>query len=256
MDESAVDPQPTPEVVADNPAPDHTAPLEQGQGEAEVDFFDEKFDPNTLPPELLPAYKQMQKGLTQKFQSHAEERKAFEEQRQQYEQAAQLMEALQNDPETTLAELQAMLLEDEGADTDLYDEYEDVDNPVVSELQQRLERLEAEKAAEQHQQYAVQTMAADVERINKELSEPISAAELEEISQFAVPDENGVLPLYETWQRLNKFHEARQQKYLEGKRGAPPAPGGGQQGSEKFDITNRDARIKRMAAILAGGQQQ
>src|SRR5690606_17636023 len=127
-------------------------------------------------------------------------------------------------------ELQQMLLD--GADDDEYDEYEvDDDNPV-SELQQRLDRLEAEKQAERQQQYAVQAMAADVEKINAELQEPISAADLEEISQFAVPDQNGVLPLFETWQRLNKFHEARQQQYLATKRGAPTPPGQGQQGSE------------------------
>lgn len=42
------------------------------------DTFAEKFDPNALPPELMPGYKLMQAEFTRKMQQLAEERKQFE----------------------------------------------------------------------------------------------------------------------------------------------------------------------------------
>lgn len=68
------------------PADDPVAPVE-------VESFTEKFDPNTLPEELLPAYRSMQADYTRKTQSIAETKRQLE----QYgdvdiETAAQLMQ--------------------------------------------------------------------------------------------------------------------------------------------------------------------
>lgn len=45
----------------------------------EAEPFTEKFDPNTLPPELLPAYKSMQADYTRKTQGLAERARQFEQ---------------------------------------------------------------------------------------------------------------------------------------------------------------------------------
>lgn len=59
-----------------------TAPTDapaQPVAPVEVESFTEKFDPNTLPEELLPAYKSMQADYTRKTQSLAERARQFEQ---------------------------------------------------------------------------------------------------------------------------------------------------------------------------------
>lgn len=62
----------------DKPTPDQATPEDASSAQEQTeapDYFGENFDPQTLPPELQPAYKQMQGAWTKKTQDLAEQRK-------------------------------------------------------------------------------------------------------------------------------------------------------------------------------------
>lgn len=257
MDESTQDPTFTPEATADNPVQDDGAPIEQGQG-TDPDFA-ERFDPSSLDEALQEQYRSMRGDYTRKTQSLAEERKAFEQQTQEHQNALDLFQALQEDPHATLQQLQELFAE--GTDDEAYEYDPDDDNPetqLLSRLEQqeqRLQQFEAQQQAEQHQRQMLASMTAEVEQINqlrdKAGEQPITSDELDEIVKFTVPDERGNVPLLSTYQALAAFFDRRQQAYIAGKR-APTPPGQGTPGSQKLDIKNEDQRLQHMKAILDG----
>lgn len=247
MDESFADPGTTAEpVAADNPTEAPSAPVEQGQG-AEVDHFDEKFDPNTLPPELLPAYKQMQAGLTKKFQAHAEERQAFEAAQQSFAEQQQFLEAITQDPDL-FQQIQDYLT---GADTPDSDEFVDPFEAKLAEIEQRQAAIEQREHQAQMQALTEQALTADLEEVTKLNGGELSPDELDLLGHFVRPDQNGIPRIdVAAWQKQNAVFEARRQQWIGGKQAPTAPPSSGQPGSEKFDITNKESRVRHLAALL------
>lgn len=211
--------------------------------------FDERFDPSSLPQELQSAYKQMQGDYTRKTQTLAEQRKEFEAQQQEYDSYRELVTALQEDPQGTLEALQQQLLGDtEDAQDNEYEYDEDID-PRVSQLQQEIEQIKAERQQQEQQAADYQALAQDVAQITELAGRELDQTELEILGKYATRDEHGLLRVLPLYQDLENLFKTRQEKWIAGKR--PQAtPGIGSQGSEKFDINDREARIKRMAAIM------
>jgi hypothetical protein len=249
MDESFADPGTTAEVAQDNPTEAPSAPVEQGQGAEQVDHFDEKFDPNTLPPELLPAYKQMQAGLTKKFQSHAEERQAFEQAQQQFAEQQQFLSAITQDPDL-LQQIQDYLAGEDNPDSD---EFVDPFEAKLAEIEQRQAAIEQREYQQQMQALTEQALTADLEEVTKlNGGQELTQDELEVLGYFVKPDQNGIPRIdIPGWQKQTALLEARQKRWVDGKTAAPsPPPSSGQPGSEKFDITNKESRVRHLAALL------
>jgi hypothetical protein len=245
-------------TLSDNQAEAPSAPVEQGQGADQVEYFSENFDPGSLDETLQPAYKQMQGAFTKKTQALAEERKALEAQIAEAQEHREFIEALQQDPETQRALYEQLA---ELADTwgEAEDEFEGIDPEVANllraqaETQQKLEQMEQERQTERQQALNMHALDSDLSEITKlRNGTPLDDEELELLGQFIQPDENGVLRALPAYQAMNKWFEKRQKQWIDGKQ-APAPPGQGQQGSRQFDFKDPDARRRRMAAILTRG---
>lgn len=172
--------------------PNTEAPAEGGQGSADLAnvFADENFDPTTLPDELQPAYKQMQAGLTRKFQEVGQQRSEFEQNQEQYDQINELLEATFSGDEDAAQEL-----------AELYgveQEAEPGDNPEVSQIKREMEKL-SQKFEKQEQE---QQEAREVSQIRSSLEQltgrPVTGdadPEQDAVVAFAVFDRNGDKPL-------------------------------------------------------------
>lgn len=155
-----------PEATPGNPTPDQQAPAAPettpaSTGQAETpEYFDEKFDPATLPEQLRPAYHQMRNAFTGKTQTIAQER-------QELRQAKEVYDALQ-DPEKRIEALQHLGIIDDGALLEGDDLFGDDPN---TELTQRLEALEAERQLERQTAQEAQVEQAKVAWTNHGLAE-------------------------------------------------------------------------------------
>lgn len=244
--------QPTEAVSAPSPGEETSAP----------EFFNENFDPTSLPDELQPAYKQMQGAFTKKTQEIAEQRKAAE--------SAQAFFTALNDPEQRsdairwLAENYGEEAVYEALGLDVSEDEEPEDNtddrfrdPRVDELLQ--EREQQKQAAQQEAQLAhieklVDAQFAEVAKAaGYELDEDEQQAILADAISSFPPGPDGAPQVKAAFERHQRIWEKRQKKWIESKQGHNPAPTG-QPGQPKFDIRDRDERIKRMAAIMEAGE--
>jgi len=234
--------------VEGNPEAQPDAP-EQASGQAEQpEYFDEKFDPATLPDELRPALKQMRDAFSQKTQAIAQER-------QQLREAQELYDAIQ-DPEKAPDALRRFGYDFEDPD----DQEDDYDDDPQSELEQRLARLETQREAETSQAQQAQQKEAEVAFINAGLADlqqrtgrqDFSDEEFQALGLLSeklrdsegLPDVQAAYELIYTGVLPNE-----RKRWVESKR-SPQAPAG-RPGSQAPDLDDPRARQDYMAQRLA-----
>jgi hypothetical protein len=264
MEESFGD---APADVQDQPSADvTTAPSSETSAVEAPEYFSENFDPNTLPPELQSAYKQMHGDYTRKTQTLAEQRKATEN-------AQSFFDALQSEDQRASALQQIAeafgpdaVLEALGYSTDSDDDVEAESLDPGEQALQAIEELKAQQAAAQAEAKRVQHFAAIDQHVETTLDsyakdhgldkvpDELRALAIDLGSAMAIKanQEDGLPQVAEALQKLDAMWEQRQKDWVQSKQAQKVAPGG-QPGVEQFDINNPDETIARMAAILDAG---
>ncbi len=239
----------------DQPAVESGAPSpgEATSAPEAPEYFSENFDPQKLPDELQPAYKQMHGAWTRKTQELAE-------QRQQAEQANQLLQALQSDDENLRNQaLDALGFEFADAEPD-YDPGEDELLDPVDMLQSEVEQLKQareQELMERQQQQQYQQLEQHMEQAFADLAKgegrQFSDKErtaLAVLAGFIVDhDQSGMPNIQAAHEWLSGLREEWQQGYVQSKNAPRPASSG-QPGVPSFDFDDEEQRINAMASII------
>lgn len=211
-------------------------------------YFDERFDPATLPPELQPAYQQMRNAFHQKTQGVAEERRTL----RNPQSVAQAFASWS--PEERQAFFEQAGLEYDAGDDDEEEDEEDDDelfyDPRVDVLiaeQQAQQRLRQQHEFRERQ---IDSVNDQLEALEKSTGREFSQEEVDLIGNLAMSmlDENHMPQVDEAYQRLAAVVSARQPKTTE-RRHVRPAPTGNP-GEEELDLSNTDNRRKALAAEI------
>lgn len=225
------------------------APPEQGTSAEAVESFTD-VDPTEKPAEgevtpewLQERYKQMQADYTRKRQAEAETAKERAEE-------LEFLESLRSDRETQQAvyeQLLEILAESEE------ESEEEGDEP--SELEQTVRQLQQ---AEDERQAAslAKNVVSHIEQLAKDAKVELDESELSELFNSAIAGEEvnsaGTEAAFKAWTaRRAAMHDKWQKAYLASKEAPTPLPNG-QSATDKPDLSDRDVRISRFAAILEG----
>lgn len=255
MPDEATAPAPQDQPNVEESAPD-TGTSAEPTSEA-PDYFEDNFDPSTLPEDLLPAYKQMQGAFTQKTQSLAEQRKEAEA-------ATQWLQALTSDN----PQVQAHALEQLGLELDLEDEADEFADEFDDEesdddyfrdprLDQLLEELEAAEQEEQREQQVAQALDFIDSRIDElAKSKNVTLTEDEKDAAFlwavhsADSSPDGSFDVDAAFNRVVALRDAAVKSYRKTKQDAPAPPPTGTSGVPQVPTSDADT-LKRMEEVAA-----
>jgi hypothetical protein len=225
--------------------PPENSDTETGSGESFPDFDLSKFpDEHRADAERYAqeVKKHFQGDYTRKTQSFAQER-------QEAEQAQQIIEALAN-PQS-----QADVLKHFGIN--LVDDSEEGEELFAGEPDpnQRIDQLEQQLAGQQQEQQAIQAseqelvyIASEIEALEKGQDEEFSAEEQQFLADIARanPAQNGAPDVKRAAQLLSGLYDQRQKAWIESKK-APRRPANGTPASKAADLTNPEERRRVMA---------
>jgi len=255
--------QTSPGPEAGSPAPTQTETPDHGQvppGSTTSDdhsFAEESFNPNELPDELQPVYRQMQAAYTQKTQSLASQRKEAEA-------AMAFMQALQDEQERAdaLRQLADFVGPDayltaagfESGDEDSDEEFSDtpVTDPRLDEIVQwRDQLLEQQQEAELIGQIESYT-EGEFARLGLE-DDGLKELVLGRATVYDL-DENGMPQIQQAWTDVQSLLESQQENWIKSKKTSRPPTNGSSATEDEFDFQDVDARQARMAARLEATQ--
>lgn len=228
------------------------APPETGTSAPE--FFEENFDPSTLPPELQPAYKQMHGAFTKKSMSVAEQRKEAEG-------AIQFISALQSEDQRTAAlqqlvetigedavlEALGIEVEDDGEDEPLGDDEPEFRDPRVDALLEERQR-EADLKAQQQVEDAITT---EIDQLAKAAKVELDDFELNLIWDriFALdPDPGNKPPVKRAFEQITGYKS----RLTKAPARVPSPPPAGSSGAPSEDLS--DPKNRRLAALAAANR--
>lgn len=242
-------------LPVEDQSPEATEGAPSGTSADQVESFtdidpDEKPEGEVTPEWLSERYKQMQADYTRKRQADAETAKQRAEE-------LEFLESLRSDPETQravyeqLADLIADLDED---DYDENDEFSDDDvDPQQAELARQVEELR--QAEEERTARALaSSLVEHIESLGKEAGIELDEADLRDIFGQATAgdkvNQDVTKAAFTAWHNREKAKQQKwQERYLASKQ-APAQVPPGQSAQDAPDLSNRDERIRRMAAIL------
>ena len=236
--------QPTEAKPDDIPAPD-----EQG-----ADSF-WNGNPDELPDEVKPIYKNLQADYTKKSQEVASQRK-------EAEQATQFWNAIRGkDPEVLrqIADVygQETVLDALGFALD--DGEPDEPTDPVEDLRRELEGLKGQ-LTEREQKAQEEALLAQIE---KDITQQFAGMDLSEKEQEMVTahaltagyvTDDGFPDVKKAYEDFTEVLSGRQKKWVEGKR-APRSPVQGTSASDKVDLNDEDARRALIASMLEANSE-
>jgi len=196
------------------------------------------------PERLMERHRQMQADYTRKTQEIADLRSRSEE--------LEFLDALRSDPETQQAvfeQLQELLSGTEGDDEDIVGDVEGMDEtPLERQVRELRESQEARDASD-----TARHIVDHLDQLAEDAGIKLSDTELRRI--FGEATSNGVGPqqteaAFQAHVEYVKGIEKRAvERYLESKRSPQQVPTG-TTAKDTPDLSNRDERIRRMAAIM------
>ena len=233
--------------------PDVEAPVTDEQV-AETDSF-WNGNPEELPDEVKPIYKNLQADYTRSKQSIAEERR-------EAQQATEFWNAIRSQDPNAIRQIADVYGQETVLDAlgyALEDDEPDPNADPVDELRQRLEGLEGQLT--QKEQKAQEE--ALLSQIESDITKQFSGLDLDDKEQeivtahaltagYVTPE--GFPDVKKAYEDFTGVLEGRQKKWVEGKR-APRTPVQGTAGSEKIDFSNEDARRALIASMLEANSE-
>jgi hypothetical protein len=239
----------TPDLIPDQSAQEEVAPVAE-QASTEERFTDldpaEKPEGEITPEWLQERYKQMQADYTRKRQADSETAKQRAEE-------LEFLEALRSDKEVQQAvfeQLQELLSEEEMEELE-----EELEGGEESDLERQVRELR--EVEEQRQASALASqLVTHIEELAKEAKFELDEQDMKEIFDAAISgDEVSTEATLSAFKAFHARREALREKwlkeYVQSKQPATQIPSG-TSATEKADLSDRDARISRMAAILGG----
>jgi len=233
--------------------PDVEAPVTDEQV-AETDSF-WNGNPEELPDEVKPIYKNLQADYTRSKQSIAEERR-------EAQQATEFWNAIRSQDPNAIRQIadvygQETVLDALGYALDEDEPSEPVD--PLEELRAKVEGLEGQLT--QKEQKAQEE--ALLSQIEADITKQFSGLDLDDKEQeivtahaltagYVTPE--GFPDVKKAYEDFTGVLEGRQKKWVEGKR-APRTPVQGTAGSEKIDFSNEDARRALIASMLEANSE-
>jgi hypothetical protein len=222
--------------------------VESGQASEQPEYFDEKFDPASLPDELKGAYKQMRDAFSSKTQTLAEQRREAQE-------ALELQQALRDpDSNPELLERYGLLVEG-----DEEPEFEQYDDPTEA-LEQRIAQLEAERQTEHQTREQAELEEAEIAYVNQGLSDLMKTTGRDDFSPEEIQligdlsrlrrDPEGLPDVQGAYNAIYAEALGKERSRWVGQKNSPQAPAGGA-AVEVPDTDNPRDRVDYMAQKLA-----
>jgi len=241
MDESH---EATPAPADQEAVETNVAPQSEGTSETFTD------SPPAQDDELYGRYEQMQADYTRKTQSLADQRREIETRREE----AESWRRLQEDPDFQRHALEALGYE-VPEDEPMYEPDE------MYESDPRIDMVARDVAmlTEAEQERQAQRVASDIHDHIGNLSAHagIELTPMQQTQLFRDAIDDGDPQPYRTEAIFNAYlddlraQQAQWEKqWLSSKRGVPHISQGGEQGSKRLDLSNKDERIKHMQAIM------
>lgn len=234
------------------PAPESTeAPkTDQANTEESAPAFTDSYNPDELPEEARAAYDAAYKRLQADYTRKTQE---VSSQRQQAEQAQQLVNALRN-PATQAQALQmlGLELEDDTEDTGYVDPDERIDR-----LEQMLTERDKQSEEERKMEQEATLIDSELQRLSKADGHNLDDSEIELIVSFAVANRlgDGSPNVEAGYRQLQALYSEAQKRHIESKRNAP-APGIGSAAEKKWQLDTEAGRKEAMAEIAAASFDQ
>ena len=233
----------TPDVDVENQPVEDTAAVEESFTEITPDVPEGE---EVTQEWLQERYKQMQADYTRKRQADAQAAKERAEE-------LEFLDALRSDPETQRAlyeELAEIL-----AESDEYEELEEGEEP--NELEQTVRQLQQAEEQRQAAQLASQ-ITSHIEQLAKGANVELDEDDLSDLFDRAIAggevNTQTTEAAFKAWHAREQAKQNKWQKaYLASKQNPTQQIPGGQSATDKPDLSSREERIKRMAAILEGG---
>lgn len=216
-------------------------PQEQGTSDSFTDSPPQHGD------ELYPRYEQMQADYTRKTQAVAEQRRELEA----YRDAAESWQRMQEDPDFQRQALEALGYEvpqdEEEEQVGYYEPEQALSDPRIDALMEaEQERSAQQVAAEIHDH--IQTLA---ENAGVKLTQRQQASIFREAVDDGDPQPHRTQAIFEDFIDDVRAQRGEWEKdWLTSKRSASQVVQGGQEGSQRFDISDKDQRLKHMAAVM------
>jgi hypothetical protein len=188
--------------------------------------------------EVQKRFKEWQGDYTRKTQALAEEKRELEARRQE----ADNWRALQEDPDFQRQALEQLGYEVPEPEPQYEPEY--IPDPRVDQL------MEAERQREM--QALAGTIHDHIGKLSNEAGVALTELQREMLFNAAIenPDPSRTEEIFKAvTDDLRAQQAAWEKQWLESKKGVPHVSAGGQEGTKRFDIRDKDERIKRFAAI-------
>jgi hypothetical protein len=248
------------EVGPDPSQEEGTAPeTPQGQPPASEspEYFSDKFDPASLPPELQPGYQQMRNAFHQKTQALAEERRSLASP----ETIARAYANWSPEERAEFFDHAGLEYEQPEYDEDEYDEgYDDEEfrDPRVDVIlaQQEAEEQLAMEHGFREAQYEV--VNEDLDELEDKLGREFTQEEVDTIGDLAMSmlDEDGMPQVNAAYERIAGNYTALREAQADPKRRLRQPPVGGRPGDEKVDWNDPDARRRVLAAEIEAAEAE
>lgn len=231
----------------DQPAPETPAPELSDQAD-KPDIFSEKFDPASLPDELLPRYRQMTADYTQKTQSLAEQRKEIEQEQQ-------LLQALRsNDPDLQAQALELLGLEFAQQEQEQQEEFEDPYESRLAALEQALQSQAQQQQEEQFQAQMTDYLEQQLSSLEQSTGRQFDDEEVSAIlaQAYVQPNQDGLPGVQQAFDHLyTKVLAKERQRWVQSKQSGQP--GQGESGSPTVDLKNDQSRRAELARVIQAG---
>lgn len=206
-------------------------------------YFDENFDPSSLPPDLQPAYNQMRGAFTQKTQEVAAGRAEIEQNREYIE----FVEALETDPDTRRAVYDHLAAEFSDAELDAM---EDDDGEPVPLYDPRVDDLIHKQEIQEVSSYA----SSEFDRLGiSNADHQLTVLQLAGSPGFPLT-RDGHPDIEGAQQRLGEYAEQDRQRYVSSKTNAATPPANGIPGQSVMNWKDRNSRIAAAAAHVEAAQ--
>ena len=235
------------------------APQGQPQASEQPGYFEERFDPASLPPELRPGYQQMRNAFHAKTQSLAEERQGLSSPQT----IAQAYAGWSPEERQEFFEQAGLEYEDPDEDYEDEDDYDDdyEDQPLADP---RVDALLAEREDEQEQalqlafnEAQLDTIEDGLDDLEEKLGRGLSDEEIQVIGDqsWYHLDEDGMPSVEEAYARYSQASASTREAAASPKRRLR-GPGAGTPGGEKVDWSDPDARRQALAAEIEAAEAE